>query len=99
MSTKSTTTGEPALRTRNIKSGFLRENCNPLVNTSRREYHIVKGTPGGDEMFNKNDLIFYTVASTIIAFITQALGMGIGWTFFLSLIIPPVILLAIRILR
>jgi len=41
-------------------------------------------------MFSKSDLIFYTVASTIIAFIMQALDMGLGWTIFLLLIIPPV---------
>jgi hypothetical protein len=50
-------------------------------------------------MFSKSDLIFYTVASSIVAVITQVLGMGLGWTIFLSLIIPPAILLAYRIFR
>lgn len=45
----------------------------------------------------KRDLIFYTVASAIIALVAQLLGASLGVVLFSSLLIPPVILLAYRI--
>lgn len=44
-------------------------------------------------------LLFYSVAGTIIGFIAQAFGAGIGVILFTSLVIPPLILLIIRIMR
>ncbi|MFC2010292.1 hypothetical protein ACFLVU_05680 [Chloroflexota bacterium] len=46
----------------------------------------------------KRDLIFYTVASSIIALIAQLAGASLGVTLFLSLLIPPLILLVFRII-
>lgn len=45
------------------------------------------------------DLIFYTVAGTIIGFIAQFIWNNFAVTLFTSLLIPPAILLAIRIIR
>jgi hypothetical protein len=47
----------------------------------------------------KKDLIFYTIASTVIALIAQFAGVSLGVNLLLSLLIPPIILLAIRIIR
>jgi hypothetical protein len=49
-------------------------------------------------MFGKN-LLFYLVASTIIALVAGGLGAGIGIVIFASFLGPPVILLALAILR
>lgn|GEM_PF-4537697 len=49
-------------------------------------------------MFGKN-LVFYLVASTIIAVVAQALGASIGIVFFASLVGPPVILFALALMR
>ncbi len=49
-------------------------------------------------MFGKN-LLFYIVASTIFALVTQALGADIIVVLFSSLIGPPVILLALALIR
>ena len=45
------------------------------------------------------DLLFYTIASTIIALIAQLLGASLPVILMTSLLIPPIILLVIRILR
>jgi hypothetical protein len=45
------------------------------------------------------NLLFYTVASTVIALIAQAAHASLAVTLFTSLLIPPVILLIFRILR
>jgi hypothetical protein len=45
------------------------------------------------------DLVFYTVASTVIALIAQLMHASLAVTIFTSLLIPPVILLIIRIIR
>jgi hypothetical protein len=44
-------------------------------------------------------LIFYTIAGTVIGLIAQAVGGNWVMTLFLSLLIPPIILLVIEILR
>jgi hypothetical protein len=44
-------------------------------------------------------MVFYTIAGTVIALIAQAVGVNWMITLFLSLLIPPIILLAIAILR
>lgn len=49
-------------------------------------------------MFGKN-LVFYAVSSTIIALVAQALGASMGIVLFASLIGPPVMLLALAIVR
>jgi hypothetical protein len=49
-------------------------------------------------MFGKN-LVFYTVASAIVGVVAQALGANIGIVLISSLLIPPVLLLAVLILR
>ena len=50
-------------------------------------------------MFNKSDMIFYTIASTVISLIATFAGASLGVILFLALMIPPLILLAIRIIR
>jgi len=45
------------------------------------------------------ELIFYTIASTVIALIAQALHASLALTIFAALLIPPVILLVIRVIR
>ncbi len=50
-------------------------------------------------MFNKSDMIFYTVASTVISLIATFAGASLAVILFSALMIPPLILLAIRIIR
>ena len=50
-------------------------------------------------MFNKKDIIFYTVAGSVIALIAQVAGASLSVILFSSLIIPPIILLIFRIIR
>ena len=45
------------------------------------------------------DLIFYAIASSVIALVAQLAGASLPVILFTSLLIPPVILLIIRILR
>lgn len=45
----------------------------------------------------KRDLIFYTVASMVIAVIAQVLGASLTVILLTSLLIPPALLLAYRI--
>ena len=45
------------------------------------------------------DLVFYAVASGIIAAIAQVAGASLAVTLFTSLLIPPALLLLFRILR
>ena len=49
-------------------------------------------------MFAKN-LLFYTVASAIVAIVAQALGASMAVVLISSAIIPPALLLAVLILR
>ena len=49
-------------------------------------------------MFGKN-LLFYIVASTIIALVARVLGAGIVVVLFVSLIGPPLILLSLAVMR
>ena len=45
------------------------------------------------------NMLFYTVAGTVIALVLQAVGAGLAVVLLASLIGPPVLLLAIRIIR
>ena len=45
------------------------------------------------------ELIFYTVASTVIALIAQLAHASLAVILLTSLLIPPIILLVIRIIR
>jgi hypothetical protein len=45
------------------------------------------------------ELIFYAVAGTIIGAVAEFAGASLTWILLLSLLIPPIILLAIRILH
>jgi hypothetical protein len=45
------------------------------------------------------ELIFYTIASTVIALMAQALHASLTLTIITSLLIPPVILLVVRVTR
>lgn len=47
----------------------------------------------------EQNIIFYTVASTVIAVIAQAAGASLAVILFVSLLAPPVLLLIIRIIR
>ena len=50
-------------------------------------------------MFSKKDLIFYVVAGNVIALITGLAGATLTVILFSSLIIPPIILIILRIIR
>ena len=45
------------------------------------------------------DLVFYTIASSVIALIAQLAGASLPVILFTSLLIPPIILIVIRIIR
>ena len=45
------------------------------------------------------DIVFYSVAGTIIALIAQVAGASLPVVLFSSLLIPPLLLLVIRIIR
>ncbi|MFH1559826.1 MAG: hypothetical protein ABID84_00200 [Chloroflexota bacterium] len=49
-------------------------------------------------MFGKN-LLFYTIASTIVGIVATALGANMAVVLISALLIPPVLLLAVLILR
>jgi len=50
-------------------------------------------------MFSKKDLIFYVVAGNVIALIAGLAGASLPVILFSSLIIPPIILIILRIIR
>ena len=50
-------------------------------------------------MFSKKDLIFYAIAGWVIALIAGAAGASFSTVLFLSLLIPPFLLLIYRIIR
>lgn len=50
-------------------------------------------------MFSKNDMIFYVITSTVIALIAQLVGASLTVILLSSLLIPPFLLLIIRIIR
>ncbi len=50
-------------------------------------------------MGSKQDIIFYAVASTVIGLIAQLLGASLAVTIFACLLIPPIILIILRITR
>ena len=50
-------------------------------------------------MFSKNDLIFYAVAGNVIALIAGLAGASLTVILFLSLLIPPMSLIILRIIR
>jgi len=50
-------------------------------------------------MLTKNDIIFYIVAGNIIALIAGVAGASLPVILFSSLLIPPVLLIIIRIIR
>jgi hypothetical protein len=50
-------------------------------------------------MFSKKDLIFYVVAGNVIALIAGVAGASLSVILFTSLLIPPIILIIIRIIR
>ena len=50
-------------------------------------------------MFNKKDMIFYAIVGNIIALIAGLAGASLPVILFTSLIIPPAILIVIRILN
>ncbi len=45
------------------------------------------------------DIVFYSVAASVIGLIAQVAGASLTVTLFLSLLVPPIILLIIRIIR
>ena len=50
-------------------------------------------------MPSKKDIIFYMVAANVIALIAGVAGASLPVILFSSLLIPPIILLVIRIIR
>ena len=50
-------------------------------------------------MFSKKDLIFYVVAGNVIALMAGLAGASLPVLLFSSLIIPPIILIIVRIIR
>ena len=51
-----------------------------------------------EDMFGKN-LLFYIVAGTIMSVVAQALGANIGIVLFAGFLGPPVLLLALAVMR
>jgi hypothetical protein len=45
------------------------------------------------------DIVFYSVAASVIGLIAQIAGASFGVILFLSLLVPPIILIVIRIIR
>ena len=52
-----------------------------------------------DTMGSKKDIIFYVVAANVIAVIAGIAGASLPVILFSSLLIPPLLLLVIRIIR
>ena len=50
-------------------------------------------------MFGKKDIIFYVIAGNVIALIAGLAGASLTVILFLSLLIPPIILIILRIIR
>ena len=50
-------------------------------------------------MFNKKDIIFYVITGNVIALIAGLAGASLPVILFLSLLIPPIILIILRIIR
>ena len=50
-------------------------------------------------MFSKNDIIFYVVAGNIIALNSGLAGANLPVILFSALLIPPIILIFLRIIR
>ena len=50
-------------------------------------------------MLSKKDIIFYVVAGNVIALIAGVAGASLPVILFSALLIPPIILLIIRIIR
>lgn len=50
-------------------------------------------------MFSKNDIIFYVIAGNVIALIAGLAGASLTVILFSSLLIPPIILIILRIIR
>ena len=50
-------------------------------------------------MFSKKDIIFYVVAGNVIALIAGLAGASLAVILFSSLLIPPIILIVLRIIR
>ncbi len=49
-------------------------------------------------MLNKKDLIFYIIVGNVIALIAGVAGASLPVILFLSLLVPPLLLLIIRII-
>jgi hypothetical protein len=45
------------------------------------------------------NIVFYVIAGSVIAFIAQAAGANLLITLFLSLLVPPILLLIIAVLH
>jgi hypothetical protein len=60
---------------------------------------IINTGKGGIRVFSKKDAIFYMVVGNIIALIAGFAGANVGAILMLSLLVPPVLLLIIRLLR
>ena len=54
---------------------------------------------GIEGLMRVKELIFYSVGASVIAVIAQVAGASIAVTLFSSLLIPPALLLAVRIIR
>ena len=50
-------------------------------------------------MFGKKDIIFYVIVGNVIALIAGLAGASLPVILFSSLIIPPIILIILRIIR
>jgi len=50
-------------------------------------------------MFNKKDIIFYVITGNVIALIAGFAGASLLVIMFLSLLIPPIILIILRIIH
>ncbi len=61
--------------------------------------NMIVGVYNLGTMGSKKDIIFYMVAANVIALIAGIAGASLSVILFSSLLIPPLILLVIRIIR
>ena len=69
------------------------------VNDQRANIATVVEIGNAGKMLNKNDIIFYIIVGNVIALIAGVSGASLPVILFSALLIPPLLLLIIRIIR
>lgn len=71
-----------------------------MLKSVSREYNMAVVVDLQDWCFSMlKGMVFYTITGTIVAVIAHAAGADMLMTLFLSLLVPPILLLVIAILR